>query len=46
MLEEDLVSASLDFLYQYTTNKKNVDKLIEPPDGIEIVQQLTRILLH
>jgi len=47
MLEdEDLVSACLDFLYQYTTNEENVEKLIQPPDGIEIVKQLTRLLLH
>ncbi|RPA96653.1 hypothetical protein L873DRAFT_1206269 [Choiromyces venosus 120613-1] len=47
MLEdEDLVSACLDFLYQYTTNEENVEKLIQPPDGIEIVKQLTRLLLY
>ncbi|PWW72381.1 hypothetical protein C7212DRAFT_360184 [Tuber magnatum] len=47
MLEdEDLVSACLDFLYQYTTNEENMEKLIQPPDGIEIVKQLTRLLLH
>ncbi|RPB04240.1 hypothetical protein L873DRAFT_1825813 [Choiromyces venosus 120613-1] len=47
MLEdEDLVSACLDFLYQYTTNEENMEKLIQLPDGIEIVKQLTRLLLH
>ncbi|PUU72734.1 hypothetical protein B9Z19DRAFT_1136844 [Tuber borchii] len=44
--DEDLVSASLDFLYQYTTNEENVDKFIQLPDGIEIVKRLTRLLLH
>jgi len=46
MLEDEgLVSACLD-LYQYTTNEENVEKLIQPPIGIEIVKQLTRLLLH
>lgn len=47
MLEdEDLVSACLDFLYQYTANEENVEKLMEPPDGIELIKQLMRLLLY
>ena len=47
MLEdEDLVSACLDFLYQYATNEENMEKLIQPPDRIEIGGKLTRLLLH
>ncbi|KAH8154160.1 uncharacterized protein LAJ45_01928 [Morchella importuna] len=47
MLEdEDLVSACLDFLYQYTTNEENVEKLMQPPDGIELIKQLMRLLLY
>jgi len=41
--DEDLVSACLDFLYQYTTNEENMGRLIQPPDGIEIGKQLTRL---
>lgn len=47
MLEdEDLVSACLDFLYQYTANEENVEKLMQPSDGIELIKQLMRLLLY
>lgn len=47
MLEDDdLVSACLDFLYQYTANEDNVEKLMQPPDGIELIKQLMRLLLY
>lgn len=43
--DEELVSACLDFLYQYTSNDENVDKLLEPPSGIELMKHLVRLLL-
>lgn len=47
MLEdEDLVSACLDFLYQYTANEDNVEKLTQPPEGAQLVKQLMRLLLY
>jgi chromatin structure-remodeling complex subunit RSC9 len=47
MLEdEDLVSACLDFLYQYTANEENVEKLMQQPYGIELIKQLMRLLLY
>ena len=46
MLEDDeLVSACLDFLYQYTTHEENIEKLMQPPEGHELVRQLVRLLL-
>lgn len=46
MIEDDeLVSSSLDFLYQYTTAEENVDRLITSPIGVELIKHLTRLLL-
>ncbi|KAI5814550.1 hypothetical protein BZA77DRAFT_98354 [Pyronema omphalodes] len=46
MLEdEELVSACLDFLYQYTNNEDNTARLLQHPDGIELSKQLVRLLL-
>ena len=46
MLEDDdLVTAALDFLYQYTTLEENVGRLLAPPHGIELVKHLVRLLL-
>jgi chromatin structure-remodeling complex subunit RSC9 len=46
MLEdEDLASACLDFLYQYTANDENVEKLLQPPQGVEVTRHLIRLLL-
>ncbi|TGZ84934.1 hypothetical protein EX30DRAFT_392334 [Ascodesmis nigricans] len=45
MLEdEELVSACLDFLYQYTTNEENVARLLSMPWGFSTVKQLVRLL--
>lgn len=45
MLEdEELVSACLDFLYQYTTNEENVARLLGEPWGFASVKQLVRLL--
>lgn len=46
MLEdEELVSACLDFLYQYTTNEDNVASLLSQKNGVETVRQLIRLLV-
>lgn len=46
MLEDDdLVTAALDFLYQYTTLEENVERLLAPPHGFELVKHLVRLLL-
>ncbi|KAI5778408.1 hypothetical protein EDC01DRAFT_634801 [Geopyxis carbonaria] len=46
MVEDDeLVSTCLDFLYQYTTNDENIQKLLQPPVGYELVRHLGRLLL-
>jgi chromatin structure-remodeling complex subunit RSC9 len=46
MLEdEELVSACLDFLYQYTNNEDNTARLLQHPDGTELTKQLVRLLL-
>jgi chromatin structure-remodeling complex subunit RSC9 len=45
MLEDDeLVSACLDFLYQYTTNEENIKKLLAA-EGFELIRHLVRLLL-
>ena len=46
MLEdEELVSACLDFLYQYTLHEDNIKALLNPPEGYELVRHLVRLLL-
>ena len=47
MLEdEELVSAALDFMYQYTTQEENIAKLIQASEGYELVRHLVRLLLY
>jgi chromatin structure-remodeling complex subunit RSC9 len=46
MLEDDeLVSTCLDFFYHFTSLARNVELLLEPPDGSEFVRHLVRLLL-
>lgn len=46
MLEdEELVSACLDFLYQYTLHEDNIKALLDLPEGYELVRHLVRLLL-
>jgi len=46
MLEdEELVSACLDFLYQYTLHGENIKVLLAPPEGHELIRHLVRLLL-
>lgn len=44
--DEELRSASLDFLYQYTSTPENVERLLQQADLEYLVQQLCRMLLH
>ncbi|KAL7275639.1 hypothetical protein RUND412_001399 [Rhizina undulata] len=44
--DEDLISACLDFLYQYTANDENVERIMRPPEGVELVRHLVRLLLY
>lgn len=43
--DEELLSACLDFLYQYTTNEENVATLLSQKNGVETVRQLIRLLV-
>lgn len=44
--DEDLRSASLDFLYQYTSAPENVETLLREGDVENFIKQLVRILLY
>ncbi|PQE05184.1 rsc complex subunit rsc9 protein [Rutstroemia sp. NJR-2017a BBW] len=44
--DEDLASACLDFLYQYTAVVENVDFLITKVKAEPLINQLTRLLMH
>ncbi|OLL26670.1 Chromatin structure-remodeling complex subunit rsc9 [Neolecta irregularis DAH-3] len=44
--DEDLVSACLDFFYQYTSYLNNVGSLLDSPGCTAFFQSLVRLLLH
>ncbi|KAI5807920.1 hypothetical protein DFH27DRAFT_288017 [Peziza echinospora] len=44
--DEELLLASLDFLYQYTTVDENVSRLMATPGALDFLKQLRRLLLH
>jgi chromatin structure-remodeling complex subunit RSC9 len=47
MLEDDdLVSACLDFLYQYTSNDENVQNLLRPSEGYALIRHLVRLMIY
>jgi chromatin structure-remodeling complex subunit RSC9 len=43
--DEELISACLVFLYQYTLHGENIKVLLAPPEGYELVRHLVRLLL-